>query len=141
MSFTQHPLNINHTSVADKVLALRKYWIKRDPEHPFYTLGRCAYLDGKTPAYAAEIQTTLGLGDVDPLTFTVAIELPCGGGGLDYIENEKPQHLSYTEGQIVVHDGSVVHRIAPFKECIMGDYRITLQGHLIRHNGVMTMFW
>jgi len=84
---------------------------------------------------------TLGLGDVDPLTFTVAIELPYGGGGLDYLEDGKPEHLPYTEGQIVVHDGSIVHRIAPFKECIRGDYRITLQGHLIRHNGFMTMFW
>ena len=184
-------------------MALRHLWIRRDPDHPFYTLGRCAYLDGKTPAYAAEItQTnpilyknfadlykvlqdyfesclgekaylstklaypsfhiagadpfflshggvwhqdypheTLGLGHEDPLTFTVAIEMPSGGGGLDYIDGGEQKYIEYTEGSIVVHDGSITHRIASFKECHKGDYRITLQGHLIRIDGRLTMFW
>lgn len=203
MAFTQSKLPINTSNIADKVLNLREHWIRRDPNHPFYTLGRCVYLDGKTPEYAAEIPTTnelllftfgdvyaaistyfekmLGeevvlnstlaypsfhivaadpfflthggiwhedyphktreLGDKDPLSFTVAIELPTGGGGLDYKEGDKQNHVEYEEGTIVVHDGAITHRIANFTECIMGEYRITLQGHLIRHNGVMTMFW
>ena len=203
MSFTQHKLPINPSDVADKVVNLREHWIRRDPNHPFYTFGRCAYLDGKTPEYAAEIPTTnavlfenfsdvykvlqdyfekylgekvylnvklaypsfhiaaadpfflthgglwhedyphetLGLGSEDPLSFTVAIEMPTGGGGVDYKENGAQKHIEYEEGAIIVHDGSIPHRIASFTECIMGEYRITLQGHLIRHNGVMTMFW
>lgn len=178
-------------------------WIRRDPDHPFYTLGRCAYLDGKTPEYPREIvfsnmilfdrfadvyealqkffegylgekvyldpnlaypsfhivmadpfflthggvwhedypHETLGLGNEDPLTFTVAIELPTGGGGLDYMEDGHQKHIAYNEGSIVVHNGNITHRIASFKDCKLGDYRITLQGHLIRRNGRLVMFW
>lgn len=203
MLITQYPLNLNTSEIADVVKSLRHLWIRRDPEHPFYTLGRCAYLDGRTPEYAAEIATTnpillehfvelytviqeffyerigeeiylnaslaypsfhiveadpfflshggiwhedyphhtLNLGNVDPLTFTVAIEMPHGGGGLDYIVNNELKHIEYDEGSIVVHDGSITHRIANFKECHDGDYRITLQGHLIRIDGRLTMFW
>lgn len=203
MAFTQYPLPINPSKIAVTVMALRHLWIRRDPDHPFYTLGRCAYLDGKTPAYAAEIaQTnpilyenfadlykvlqnyfesylgekvylstklaypsfhiaaadpfflnhggvwhedypheTLGLGNEDPLTFTLAIEMPTGGGGLDYIEDGQQNHIEYVEGSIVVHDGAITHRISNFKECHMGDFRITLQGHLVRIDGQLVMFW
>ena len=201
--FTTHKLDINTDEIADKVFRLQKYWISRSDEFPFYTLGRNAYLDGKTPEYKTESKIlnpilryefdglyqkvikqlkdqfkeniyfnedlaypsfhifmsspfllthsglwhqdyphiTLGLGSKDPYTFTVAIKLPSGGAGLDYGEYGQQRYLPYTEGEMIGHDGMVLHRIAGLKTYVKGEYRITLQGHLIRLNGVLTMFW
>ena len=84
---------------------------------------------------------TLDLGNIDPYAFTIAIKLPSGGAGMDYIEDGQQKHLSYTEKEIIGHDGSMLHRIAGLKEYIPDEYRITMQGHLIRINGILTMFW
>ena len=201
--FTRAQLDIDTRDIVDKVFKLRPYWIQR-LEAPFYTLGRCAYLDGKTPEYKQEIQElnpilldqfqdlygktiaymstlvgedielddflahpsfhiakadpcfleqggkwhidipheTLNLGTQDPLTFTTAILLPTGGAGIDYINEEGMQgYLEYEEKGIIVHDGSIPHRIAPLKAYVPNDYRITMQGHLIRINGRLKMFW
>ena len=54
--FTTHALNIDTDNIADKVFRLQQYWIPRSDEFPFYTLGRNAYLDGKTPEYKQEIK-------------------------------------------------------------------------------------
>ena len=201
--FKHAVLDIDTQDIVDKVFKLRPYWIQR-LDYPFYTLGRCAYLDGKTQAYKDEVKElnpillkefsdlytavggylvsllgetiylddtlafpsfhiaksdpafleaggkwhidipheTLGLGNIDPLTFTVAILLPTGGAGLDYIDESGEQHyLEYKEKQIVSHDGKVPHRIAPLKEYVEDEYRITFQGHLIRVGGILKMFW
>jgi hypothetical protein len=201
--FIHHKLDIDVDEIADKVFRLQQHWISRSNEFEFYTLGRCAYLDGKTPAYHEEIKTfnpilfkefdslygiiidylsnqfdepiaisdrlalpsfhifmsnpfllthaglwhqdyphlTLGLGSVDPYTFTLAIKLPSGGAGMDYIEDGQQKYLPYTEKEIIGHVGNVLHRIAGLKTYVKGEYRITMQGHLIRLNGVLTMFW
>jgi hypothetical protein len=201
--FTTHVLDIDTDNIADKVFRLQQYWIPRSDEFPFYTLGRCSYLDGKTPAYHEEIKTlnpillkefgdtyqtiidylsnqfkepielnnslahpsfhifisdpfllthaglwhqdiphtTLGLDPIDPHSFTVAIKLPTGGAGIDYIENELQKYMPYVEKGIINQDGKVLHRISSLKEYIPDEYRITMQGHLIRINGVLTMFW
>ena len=201
--FVRHKLDIDVDEIADKVFRLQHHWISRSDEFPFYTLGRCSYLDGRTPAYHEEIKTlnpillkefdslygiiidhlsnqfgepiaisdrlaipsfhifmsspfllnhaglwhqdyphlTLDLGSVDPYAFTVAIKLPSGGGGLDYIEDGKQKHIAYEEKEFIGHDGTMLHRIAGLKTYVNGEYRITLQGHLIRLNGVLTMFW
>jgi hypothetical protein len=201
--FTTHALNINTDKIADKVFRLQKYWVLRSDEFPFYTLGRNAYLDGKTPEYKQESKVlnpilgqefgdtydiiidhlsdqfkepvelnnnlaypsfhifmsspfllthaglwhqdyphlTLDLGDVDPYAFTIAIKLPTGGGGLDFIDNNAQKYLPYQEGNIIGHSGEIVHRMASLKKYIPDEYRITMQGHLIRINGVLTMFW
>ena len=201
--FISHKLDINTDEIADKVFRLQKYWISRSDEFPFYTLGRNAYLDGKTPEYKTESKIlnpilryefdglyqkvikqltdqfkeniyfnedlaypsfhifmsspfllthsglwhqdyphiTLGLGSKDPYTFTVAIKLPSGGAGLDYVEDGQQRYLPYTEGEMIGHDGMVLHRIAGLKNYVKGEYRITLQGHLIRLDGVLNMFW
>jgi hypothetical protein len=201
--FTTKILDIDTDNIADKVFRLQQYWVSRSDEFPFYTLGRCSYLDGKTPAYHEEIKTlnpillkefgdtydiiidhlsdqfkepvelyadlahpsfhifisspfllthaglwhqdyphfTLGLGSIDPYAFTIAIKLPSGGAGMDYIEDGQQKHLPYTEKEIIGHDGTMLHRIAGLKEYIPDEYRITMQGHLIRINGVLTMFW
>ena len=201
--FTTKILDIDTDNIADKVFRLQQYWVSRSDEFPFYTLGRCSYLDGKTPAYHEEIKTlnpillkefgdtydiiidhlsdqfkepvelyadlahpsfhifisspfllthaglwhqdyphfTLGLGSIDPYAFTIAIKLPSGGAGMDYIEDGQQKHLPYTEKEIIGHDGTMLHRIAGLKEYIPDEYRITMQGHLIRIDGVLTMFW
>lgn len=201
--FIFHTLDINTDEIADKVFRLQKYWISRSDEFPFYTLGRCAYLDGRTEAYQDEIKTlnpillkefdilygiildhlsnqfnepialserlavpsfhifrsspfllthaglwhqdyphmTLGLDPIDPYAFTIAIKLPTGGGGLDYIEDGIQKYLPYKEKEFIGHDGMVLHRIASLREYVPNEYRITLQGHLIRIDGVLTMFW
>ena len=201
--FISNKLDINTDEIADKVFRLQKYWISRSDEFPFYTLGRNAYLDGKTQEYKTESKIlnpilryefdglyqkvikqltdqfkeniyfnedlaypsfhifmsspfllthsglwhqdyphiTLGLGSKDPYTFTVAIKLPSGGAGLDYVEDGQQRYLPYTEGEMIGHDGMVLHRIAGLKNYVKGEYRITLQGHLIRIDGVLNMFW
>jgi len=84
---------------------------------------------------------TLGLGSKDPYSFTIAIKLPTGGGGMDFIEDGIPRYLPYEEGSLVGHSGEIVHRMASLKKYVPNEYRITLQGHLIRINGFLTMFW
>jgi hypothetical protein len=72
----------------------------------------------------------------------LAIKLPTGGAGLEYtLDNETAIYYPYTEGHIVTHDGAIVHRIASIKQYVPNEYRITLQGHLIRINGKLNLFW
>jgi hypothetical protein len=201
--FTTHILDIDTDNIVDKVFRLQQYWVPRSDEFPFYTLGRCSYLDGKTPVYHEEIKTlnpillknfgntyqiiidylsnqfkepielnnslahpsfhifisdpfllthaglwhqdiphtTLGLDPIDPHSFTVAIKLPTGGAGIDYVENELQKYMPYVEKGIINQDGKVLHRISSLKAYVPNEYRITMQGHLIRINGVLTMFW
>ena len=201
--FTAHILHIDTDNIVDKVFRLQQYWIPRSDEFPFYTLGRCAYLDGKTPNYHQEIKalnpilikdfgdtyqiiidylsdqfkepiklsnnlahpsfhifisdpfllthagiwhqdiphTTLGLDPIDPYSFTVAIKLPTGGAGIDYVEDGLQKYMPYVEKGILGQDGKVLHRISSLKTYVPNEYRVTMQGHLIRINGVLTMFW
>jgi hypothetical protein len=82
------------------------------------------------------------LGDVDPLAFTVAIKLPKSGGGMDYIDEfHQPQHLQYNEKDLILHDGQTIHRIAGIKEYVPDEHRITFQGHIIRRNNILEVFW
>jgi|TARA_R110002020_G_scaffold90465_2_gene220297 hypothetical protein len=203
-TFTTTPIDISTTDVFDKVLNLREIWIPRSSDFPFYTLGRCAYLDGKTDSYykdslwqndillgefgelyEAMLKTlqevfneelylahdlslpgfhifpsdpkflsiagtwhqdyphvTLELEGQDTYAFTLPIKLPVSGGGMDYIDEfHQPQHFAYNERDLVVHDGTVVHRISGLKKYIPNEYRITLQGHTIRRNGDLEVFW
>ena len=84
---------------------------------------------------------TLGLGNKDTQAYTVAIKLPTGGGGMDIKINGKEEYVSYEEGKMYLHDGADVHRISCYKEYHPDEYRITLQGHLVRHNGELITFW
>lgn len=75
-------------------------------------------------------------------TFTVAIQLPQSGGGLDWVDAaHHTHHLAYKEKDIVCHDGQTVHRIAGFNEIVPGEYRITLQGHLIQVGNKLQAYW
>ena len=82
-----------------------------------------------------------GLESIDPYAFTIAIKLPTGGGGLDYVEDGMQRYLPYQEGEIIGHSGQLLHRMASLKKYVPNEYRITLQGHLIRINGALNMFW
>ena len=196
-------LDIDTDEVSASVFKLKDYWISRSDYFGFWTLGRCTYLDGRTPEYAREIailnpilrqefyslyntviyhlsnqfgesvvlndqyahpsfhvfaaspilltqaglwhtdypHTTLGLDAIDPWAFTLAVKLPSGGAGLDYIDCEEERYLPYVEKGLVGHDGSVSHRIASLKTYVPGEFRITLQGHVVRINRQLTLFW
>lgn len=86
---------------------------------------------------------TLKLGNVDPSTVTVALMIPKSGAGLDYIDTEtgQQQYLPYHVNAVITHDGNTPHRIAGFKEIVHNEYRISMQGHLIRRNGHLELFW
>ena len=202
--FTTVPLDIDTESIVQTILLMKAMWISRSKDYPFFTLGRGAYLDGKTKEYYKNLHTdneimvkmfpelytevgtalnsvfgediylttqlrvpgfhifpsdkkfltetgnwhqdhphvTLGLEDVDSYAFTLAIKLPKSGGGMDYIDEfHQRQHLAYNEKDLVIHNGQTIHRIAGMKEYTPNEYRITLQGHIIRRDGLLEAFF
>lgn len=204
MKFTAEILDIDTDDIVSKIMRLKPLWIPRSEDFKFYTLGRCAYLDGIKPQYKEEIkfsnpllrkefsdlyltvidymskhlgetvflnnelahpsfhilesneyalynggswhmdypQLAVGHQIPDQTTFTLAIKLPTGGAGIDYSDDQRAiQYLDYKEKQIIVHDGLTMHRIAPLKEYVPGEFRITMQGHIIRIKGKLNMFW
>lgn len=85
---------------------------------------------------------TLGLGDKDAHAFTVAVEMPTGGGGMDFrFGGEEDQYVEYNVGEMFIHSGMVPHRIASYRQYVEGDCRITLQGHIVRDGKDLIMFW
>ena len=80
---------------------------------------------------------TLNLGDKDTYAFTLPIQLPTGGGGMESRES----YYAYEVGQMILHKGNELHRIANFKEYKPNEHRITLQGHIVRVDGRLYMFW
>lgn len=94
------------------------------------------------------------------LSFTMAVELPEAGGGMDVWAvdvgvwqawpeavraaklAEVPRHdVRYRLGELVVHNGRWVHRIAavaPFKG---HETRVTLQGHGLFVDGQWQLYW
>lgn len=202
--FTIVPMDIDIGTVVCKVLSMKDKWIDRSDKYPFFTLGRCAYLDGKTDAYYnnlkeenemmvhvfADLYTeigivlnsvfaediylttelrvpgfhifpsdkkflaisgkwhqdhphvTLGLDNIDSYAFTLVIKLPKSGGGMDYFDDfHQAQHLAYNEKDLVIHNGQTIHRIAGMKEYVPNEYRITLQGHIVRRDGLLEAFF
>ena len=83
---------------------------------------------------------TLGLKNDTSSSFTVVIDIPKSGAGLEYIDGEE-KYLEYNVGDIIFHKGNFLHNIARLKEYVSGEYRITLQGHIIRHNDRLIMYW
>ena len=61
---------------------------------------------------------------------------------MDWIDDEAViEHIPYRERELVLHSGKEYHRIAGMKKYTPGEYRITLQGHLIRRGKTMEVFW
>ena len=80
----------------------------------------------------------------DPFSFTVLVEEPEDGAGLEYWPNTtdadiaayevdhtlpEPEYLDYTLGKLYIHNGLVPHRIANTGDLNEGEFRVTLQGH------------
>ena len=91
-------------------------------------------------------QNELGLPDNDPISFTVAVELPLHGGGMymresNYCPIEEVEYIAYKVGEMILHDGKVIHRIAPVIEMQENDMRITLQGHGVKVHDKYVIFW
>jgi len=83
----------------------------------------------------------LGLPENDPISFTATVRLPKDGGGLQYKEGDEEFYLAYKVGEIVVHDGSIMHKIAPFKAFHEDDQRVTMQGHGVKIDDQYVLFW
>lgn len=101
--------------------------------------------------------------DVDfdhPISFTCPFSLPKSGSGLNYWNIEKQEYLKssskeiealrstketlflpYTIGTLVLHQGLILHQIAPSKDITSEDERITLQGHGLFCDGIMRIYW
>jgi len=91
------------------------------------------------------------------LSFTLALELPKGGGGLYTFEDDintllipkplvnslsKKHYIKYKVGYIVLHNGQTSHMIAPCKQS-KEQFRITLQGHGVYDKKAKTwyLYW
>jgi len=195
-------LHFDVNEIIFNVLKLERFWIKRF-NVPFYTLGRNAYLDGKTEDYYKNLKhmnqrlisnfgnvyisiqeyleeylgepvylnhdyavpsfhifesdpvflnfpsnwhidyphKTLGIGEQDPHSFTYVVEIPSSGAGLEYKDGEENKYLEYNVGDFIFHTGEFLHNIANLKEYKPNEYRITLQGHIIRDKDRLIMFW
>jgi hypothetical protein len=204
MEYTRVRLDIDNVDIANRVFEQRELWESRSNDFPFFTLGKSAYLDGKTDTYYRDSEWlndillgefsdlyeevlhvlqealeepvelahdiaipgfhifpsdpkfltisgkwhqdyphhTLGLGEKDASAFTLAIQMPKSGGGMDYMDEfNQPQHLNYNERDLILHDGLMIHRIAGLKAYVPNEYRITFQGHIIRRNNTLEAFW
>ncbi len=94
------------------------------------------------------------------ISFTLAISLPKSGGGLNLwdIHHEEIDKLSQVEfsnlplkrekkfcnykvGTMIVHSGHQLHQIAPAKNIISNDMRITLQGHALFFQNIWHVYW
>jgi hypothetical protein len=108
----------------------------------------------------------LGRSDLSrPLSFTLPIALPRGGGGLNSWEisyEEQVAHFQatrestpaeempklrtrtfhpYTPGVLALHSGHTLHQIAAVDQAYPDDERITLQGHGLYCDGAWTIYW
>lgn len=94
------------------------------------------------------------------ISFTLALELPKFGGGMNIwdLHHHEVDKLSQTEiesltssrkqvfypyqlGALALHSGHFVHQIAPAKNMQSDDRRITLQGHGTCDCGVWHLYW
>ena len=103
-------------------------------------------------------ETKEEIDDENTLSFTLALELPDGGGGLYTFENpptqsifiprplihsfSKKTKINYKEGWMVCHNGQTYHMIAPCKESKTKS-RITLQGHGVyeKKSNTWYLYW
>ena len=99
-----------------------------------------AFLDYPSNWHKDFPHETLGLKNDTAYSFTVVIEVPSSGAGLEYRDGEE-KYLEYNVGDIIIHRGDFLHNIARLKEYVPGEHRITLQGHVIRHDGRLIMYW
>ncbi|MCP5157272.1 MAG: hypothetical protein H6983_24050 [Ectothiorhodospiraceae bacterium] len=95
-----------------------------------------------------------------PLSFTLPVSVPRSGAGLDVwdlplaaveglgheafsrlVGERRPARHAYALGELVVHDGHLVHRAAPSTDLQPDDERVTLQGHGLRRGTTWEIYW
>jgi hypothetical protein len=98
--------------------------------------------------------------DADPLSFTLPVRLPKGGGGINgwdltYEERVRGRHFDiasllgsrcktfhpYSLGMLAIHSGHRLHQIAGVADVRPADQRITLQGHGLRRGDEWVLYW
>ncbi len=94
----------------------------------------------------------------ETLSFTLPIEEPSGGcslaiwpvhfetvergfDALKYAGRKPPQTLYYARGNMVVHDGLLLHAIGRASIAAPVGYRITFQGHGAKLAGSWWLYW
>lgn len=98
------------------------------------------------------------------LSFTLPLKIPSDGAGLDVwnvteddfkryermgrtvdmeiLGKTKPCHRHhYVPGVMAVQTRPIMHRISPNRTRLPGDQRITLQGHAVRHDNRLVLYW
>lgn len=80
-------------------------------------------------------------GAQDLLSFTLPLSVPAGSGlHLWRREDAQPDFIAYRHGQMIVHDGLALHQAV--LACGQGGLeRITLQGHAVRLDGQLLLYW
>jgi hypothetical protein len=96
----------------------------------------------------------------NPLSFTLPIQLPAAGGGLNlweptyhevsngphqdliaYAREHRPTVRHYRPGALVVHSGHRLHQIAGVSPVEPTDTRLTLQGHAMQRGERWILYW
>ena len=94
------------------------------------------------------------------ISFTLVISLPKSGGGLNLwdvhyqdvnklsqvefsnlIREREKKFCNYRVGMMIIHSGHQVHQIAPAKNIVSSDMRITLQGHALFFYNTWHLYW
>jgi hypothetical protein len=91
-----------------------------------------------------------------PFSFTVPLQLPTLGGGLDHWPNATDEemeayardgslppfeYLAYEVGKMYLHDGHTPHRISNRYPVPLDEYRISIQGHgVFTADGIIVYF-
>ena len=87
----------------------------------------------------------------NPYTFTVCFEKPKSGAGIyifdgrlesnaDDVTKRDKEYIEYKLGYLNIHDGLNWHMIS-HKNIREGEYRITLQGHLLKYDNKWLIYW
>lgn len=95
-----------------------------------------------------------------PMSITLPISLPKAGGGMycwdiqhedvkelnknqldQKAQDQEPVLIEYQVGQAVVHEGLLLHQIAPAEGMLEDDERITVQGHGLFCDGAWHLYW
>lgn len=82
------------------------------------------------------------------ISFTLPLALPYQGGGMAVPQDDNDplgapaKAFQYQEGNLYVHSGQFRHIVLPYLAPVTPlDWRITLQGHGLIHNGITYLYW
>ncbi len=78
----------------------------------------------------------------ETMTFTIALEIPKSGAGLNIFHENVIEMVPYNLGEMTYFIGdSLVHQIRGFSGEPNYEKRITMQGHGIKRGGVWEIYW